>query len=269
MFTIAYKNLYTIFGTAALLATSAISARAGSLYVSTSNGSVGSVDEATGVYTHLLSSRGFTDIALDTAGDLWGITSSNLYSIDLNASSANLVGSFGGGSLNGLGFSSDGALYGTGGSGFYSVDTNTGVASKIASLSGFRSSGDIVYDETRDLFWATSSGDSLWAITKDGISNKVGNIGYRSVYGLAFGDDNTLFGYTSRGQQLALNLDTGSGTFVKSITGMSHPGYNYLWGSASNPSDGSSTIPTQSTPEPSAVFGLAVLGVIMLRRRSH
>jgi hypothetical protein len=265
MFAITLKTLSTVIGTAAILATSAISVKANPLYVSTSRGEVGSVDEATGAYTPLLNSIGFTDIALDPAGDLWGITFSNLYSIDLTTNTTNLVGGLGGGGMNGLGFSNDGNLYGTGRNGFYSIDTNTGAASQIASISGFSSSGDLEYDKTRDLFWATSSGDSLWTISKDGIANKVGNIGYRSVYGLAFGEDNTLFGYTGDGRQLALDPETGAGTFVKNITGMNGSA-GTLWGSASH-NVVLPTAPTQSTPEPSSILGLATLGVFMLRRK--
>jgi hypothetical protein len=269
MFVITLKTLSTVIGTVAILATSAISVKANPLYVSTSNGEVGSVDEATGAYTPLLNSLGFTDIALDSAGDLWGITFSNLYSIDLTSKTTNLIGGLGVGGMNGLGFSSDGNLYGTGGNGFYSIDINTGAASQIASVLGFSSSGDIEYDATRGLFWATSSGDSLWTISKDGIANKVGNIGYSSVYGLAFGQDNTLFGYTTSGQQIALDLDTGSGTFVKNITGMdSCCSAGVLWGSASHSRNVAlPTVPTESTPEPSSLLGLATLGVFMLRRK--
>ena len=244
---------------ATLLSFSPLQAQAASLYVSTSNGEVGSVDETTGVYTSLIGGTPtFTDVALDPDDQLWGITFSRLYSIDLESETTTNIGSLGA-SLNGLGFSDDGTLYGTGGSGFYSINTGTGAASLISSISGFSSSGDIVYDADLDLFWATSGGDSLWSITKEGIANKIGNIGFRNVYGLAFGDGNTLYGYTANRQQIALDLETGAGTFVQSISNLNRS----IWGSASDPSDGSSA----KTPEPSALIGLGALGLLAFRKR--
>lgn len=241
---------------------SPLKADAGSLFVSTSNREVGSIDEETGVYTSILDSPTFTDVALDADNDLWGITFGSLYSVDLGAKTTNFVGSLGA-TLNGLGFDAAGTLYGTGRNGFYSINTSTGSASRIASLSGFSSSGDLVYDADLELFWATSSGDSLWTITKDGIAAKVGDIGFRNVYGLAFGDDGTLFGYTASRDQIVLDLETGAGTFVQKISGAN----GQIWGSASEPTDGSLTAPTTSTPEPSIIVGLAAFGLIAYCKR--
>ncbi|NEQ35808.1 MAG: PEP-CTERM sorting domain-containing protein [Okeania sp. SIO3I5] len=239
-------------------ATSALttSAQAGTFYVSTNNGKVGAIDDSTGFYTQLASTPTFTDIALDPMDELWGITFSQLYSVNLAAGTHNYIGNLGA-SLNALGFTDDGVLYGAGGSRFYSIDTNSGAASLISSISGFISSGDIVFDAARNLFWATSSGDSLWTITQDGAATKVGNIGYRGVFGLAFGDDGTLFGYTANRKQLALNLETGAGTFVRNISGLNAS----IWGAASEPDA------TETVPEPGMVVGLLSVGALFVGSR--
>lgn len=257
------KNLLfgLLFGA---LTTSAIAlpARAGSFYISTDWGQVGVLDDTSGDYTRLAWTPSMTDIALDAGGQLWGITYSSLYAVDLDAGTYSNVGAVGA-NLNALGFTDDGILYGAGRSGFYQIDTNSGAASLKSTLAGFLSSGDIVFDAARDLFWATSQGDTLWTITRDGVGTRVGNIGYRSVYGLAFGDDDTLYGYTSRGTQLALNLETGAGTFVREV---SHEGD--IWGAASDPG---ATAPPEpvSTPEPSVLLGLASVAALFRRKAAR
>ncbi|NEO53115.1 MAG: hypothetical protein F6K54_08490 [Okeania sp. SIO3B5] len=256
------KLLSCLLLSVAAISTPIASAQAGTFYVSTSRSQVGVIDDLTGFYTQLASTPRFTDIALDPLDELWGITFSQLYSVNLDAGTYNYVGNLGA-SLNALGFTDDGALYGSGGSGFYSVDTSSGAASLISSISGFSSSGDIVFDAARNLFWATSSGDSLWSITQDGTATKVGNIGYSAVYGLAFGDNGTLFGYTANGNQLALNLATGAGTFVRQISGL-NSGEN-IWGAASEPD---ATAPV-STPEPSVLAGFAVIALILGCKASY
>lgn len=257
------KLLSSLVLSVAAISTLTTSAQAGTFYVSTNRNQIGAIDESTGSYTQLASTPTFTDIALDPLDELWGITFSQLYSVNLDTQTYNYVGNLGA-TLNALGFTDDGALYGSGGSGFYSIDTSSGRASLISSISGFSSSGDIVFDAARNLFWATSSGDSLWSITQDGVATKVGNIGYRTVYGLAFGDDGTLFGYTANGNQLALNIETGAGTFVRKISGLNSEN---IWGAASEP-DATAPKEPMSTPEPSILGGLAVIALMLNRKVS-
>lgn len=241
-------------------ATSALttSAQAGTFYVSTNDYQIGAFDDLTGSYTQLASTPTFTDIALSPSEQLFGITFNKLYSVDLDSGTNNYVGRLGKGkSLNALGFSNDGILYGAGGSNFYSIDTSSGAASQISSISGFSSSGDIVFDAARDLFWATSTGDSLWSIKRDGVGTKIGDIGYGAVYGLAFGDDKTLFGYTAYQDQLAINLGTGTGTFVRKISGLNS---QRIWGATSE-ADGT------AIPEPGMTLGLLSVGALFVGSR--
>jgi len=236
------------------------SSQAGTFYVSTNGNEVGEVDELTGSYTQVALTPTFTDIALSPKEQLFGITFSQLYSVDLDSGINNYVGNLGK-SLNALGFSNDGILYGAGGSNFYSIDTSSGAASQISSISGFSSSGDIVFDAARDLFWATSTGDSLWSIKRDGVGTKIGDIGYGAVYGLAFGDDKTLFGYTADQDQLAINLGTGTGTFVRKISGLNS---QQIWGAASEPD---ATATATRVPEPTMILGLLFVGTLFVGSR--
>ncbi|MCL2929678.1 MAG: hypothetical protein MGG37_17410 [Trichodesmium sp. MAG_R01] len=241
-------------------ATSALttSAQAGTFYVSTNRNQVGAFDDLTGSYTQLASTPTFTDIAFSPSDQLFGITFNKLYSVDLDSGTNNYVGHLGRRkSLNALGFSNDGKLYGTGGSSFYSIDTSSGRASRISSNSGFSSSGDIVFDAARDIFWATSGGDSLWSITRDGVGTKIGDIGYGGVYGLAFGDDGSLFGYTGNQDQLELDLGTGVGTFVRKISGLNS---QRIWGATSE-ADGT------AIPEPGMTLGLLSVGALFVGSR--
>ena len=230
------------------------------IYVSTSSNQIGAINEFTGSYTQLASTPAFSDIALSPSEQLFGITFRQLHSVDLDSGINNYVGDLGV-SLNALGFSNNGMLYGAGSSSFYSIDTSSGAASQISSISGFSSSGDIVFDAARDLFWATSTGDSLWSIKRDGVGTKIGDIGYGAVYGLAFGDDKTLFGYTTAQDQLAINLGTGAGTFVRKISGLNS---QQIWGAASEPD---ATATATRVPEPTMILGLLFVGTLFVGSR--
>ncbi|MDV7391863.1 hypothetical protein RZS08_10935, partial [Arthrospira platensis SPKY1] len=84
---------------------------------------------------------------------------------------------------------------------------------------GFRSSGDLAFDETQNLFYATSSGsggDDLFSISPDGIFTRIGSIGFPDVFGLKFKNGN-LYGYTQNNSEILINTNTGSGSFVRFI----------------------------------------------------
>lgn len=64
--------------------------------LSTSNGQVGTIDTATGNFTPFINSGpSFTDLALSTDGDLFGVTFTNLYSIDQTQGVSSLIGGLG------------------------------------------------------------------------------------------------------------------------------------------------------------------------------
>lgn len=244
-------------------------AQAAQVYTGTLGGEIGVFDDQTGVYQSIMRSPVFFDVALDNNGGLWGATTRSLYKIDPIQKTTTLVGS---GNLgNALGFATNNRLYGAGGNRFFEVNTTTGASTLISQISGFVSSGDIVFDATRNLFWATSaanpSSDSLWQIALDGTARLVGNTGFSALYGLAFSDNGSLFGYTVDARQVALNLDTGLGTVVRRLSGDMIPGG--IGGTASNPRSGSQPPDRPvSTPEPSLLLGgLAIAGWLGRSRR--
>ena len=253
--TVMRKLSMAIAGAAFIALGTSGAAQAGS-FISTSSGQVGTVDQATGAFTQVATGPVFTDIALSNTGNLFGITFDQLFSINQSSGTSSLIGNLGV-SMNGLGFSTSNELYGTnaGGSGFYKVNTTIGAVSLVANISGFSSSGDIVFDPVNNRFLATSSGsgsDSLFSIALNGTGSKIGNIGFRDVYGLFF-DNGTLFGYTADRKQLTIDLATGAGTFNKNVTGVR----GEIYGSASLPSTGPKPV-----PEPATVFGLLGIGAL-------
>ncbi len=265
----------TLTGTVLFWGATATTTKAASLvYVSSSTGEVGTINEFTGTFKQVASSPAFTDIALSNQSKLYGITSSQLFNVNLTTGTSSLIGNLGT-FLNGLGFGTNNLLYGTGGSGFYQVNALTGVSQLISTVSGFSSSGDIVYDPTNNKFFASSIGDSLWSIDPNtGSANKIGNINFANVYGLFF-ESGDLYGFTGNGQQIAINQQNGAGTFYQQLNGV--PGN--IWGSASLPSGASISSPVdsentppppESVPEPitilSTLFG--VMGFYWLRKRS-
>ena len=259
------KLSMAVVGAAVVAFGTSSAAHAGS-FVSTSTGQVGTVDQATGGFTQVASGPAFTDIALSNTGNLFGITFNQLFSINQSSGTSSLIGNLGD-SMNGLGFSTSNELYGTGSSGFYKVNTTTGAVSLVANISGFLSSGDIVFDPLNNRFLATSLGsgsDSLFSIALNGAASKIGNIGFSNVYGLFF-DNGTLFGYTADRKQLTIDLATGAATFNKNVTGVR----GEIYGAASLPSTG-----PKSVPEPATVFGLLGVGTLgagsrLKRKKEH
>lgn len=245
-------------GAAFIALASANSAQAATL-LATTEGKVGAIDPATGLFTPQVTGQVFTDIALSKSNDLFGITFGQLFNINISHGSYSLIGNLGA-TLNALGFSDADVLYGAGGSGLYQINQVTGIASLVVSIPNFVSSGDIVFDPTNQRFLATSlygSSDRLFSIGLDGTTTQIGEIGFRDVYGLVF-DQGKLWGYTRDRQQIVIDPTTGTGTFDKTVTGT----IGEIWGSASLAATDSKT----SVPEPTSLLGL--LGAALLGGRS-
>lgn len=251
------KILMPIVG-AAVIALGTLGKAQALSFLSSSTGQIGTIDTSTGIFTPFISSGPtFTDIALSNDDNLFGITFTELYSIDQSTGSSLLIGNLGReGSNNALGFafSDDNQLFGAGDSDFYTINTSTGATSLVAEIPGFFSSGDIVFDPVNDRFLATSSffgTDSLFSISRNGTATQIGNIGFSNVFGLFF-ENGTLFGYTDDRQQLTIDLTTGAGTFDKNVTGVT----GQIFGAASLPSTG----PARPVPDTGSVLGLLTVG---------
>lgn len=164
--------------------------------------------------------RTFLDIAQSKDGKIFAVTGSSLYRLSRSGQSS-FVGSLGVDSMNALGFDAKGNLFGAAGQGFYRINQGTGRATLVRQIPGFSSSGDIAFDASRKQFFATSRSlgslsDVLVSITPKGKARRVGNIGFRDVYGLRF-DRGTMVGYTVRNQEISINLVSGAGRFRRIV----------------------------------------------------
>ncbi len=193
--------------------------------LSTSASEIGSIDPTTGIFSPLANaSTSYNDIASAPNGDLFGVSLNSLYKVDPATGNSSRIGSLGiSTKMESLAFTSSGNLYAAGNAGFYSINTETGAASLVANIPGFKSSGDLLYDDASGRFLATSDApyptkDFLYSIGLSGDATVIGNVGFDSVWGLAIANG-TLYGYTSNRLQIIINPTTGIGTFDRAVTG--------------------------------------------------
>jgi hypothetical protein len=203
------------------------------IYVSDNSNQLFTADTSTG-QTALIGNMGVTmlDIAENPQGQLFGVDgSSNLYSINSTTAAATEIGALGTG-VNSLAFSSNGTLYGANDS-LYTINPSTGAAAMIGSLGGgIGSGGDLAFDVQGNLFLGTSSNDLAKVNTTTGQATDLGSTGFSEVYGLALGSDGVMYGVSgATGQIFSMNLTTGSGTAVSTLSG----GVASVFGAASLP----------------------------------
>lgn len=213
------KKYLLSLGLTALMASPAL---AGTVLVGSLNGNISSVDTATGVNSNTFDtgSQSWFDLAIDSGGNVYGSNGgSSLYSIDTIGHSSSFIGGHGT-FVNALAFSSSDILFGAGGGSLFTINTTTGQATTVGSGigGGYSSSGDIAFG-AGGVLYGTSQGsgcnsgnDCLFSIdTTTGIGSLIGDIGYSSVYGLAY-VDGTLFGMSSGNTLISLDTSTGAGT---------------------------------------------------------
>lgn len=232
--------------------------------LSTSTGQIGTIDPSTGIFTPLINSPSFSDIALSNEGKLFGVEPSrgDFYEIDIKTGVSLRIGNSK--YMGGLGFSDHNVLYGVG-NGLYTIDPLNGDFSLISKIPYSIGDGDIVFDSDNNRFLATPSvsPNKLFSLDLNGNFAEIGDIGFGSVWGLFF-QDGTLFGYTGDRKQIIINPKTGAGTFDKNVIGVNGD----IWGAASLPSTGSRT----SVPEPTSTLGLFAFGAFgagSLRKRKQ
>ena len=203
----------------------------GLVYVANNRCQVGRLDLETNQIVDVVHTAvNFTDLALAKDGDLYGATFDELYKIDPETGATTHIGSFSNHSINGLGFDSNGNLYASSfNGGLYQVDINSGSLTHVAGTAGFKSSGDVVWDETQERFFGTDSHGNLWSLDPNGHSEVLGNTGVSDLYGL-YMEDGKLFGISAEFGLYELNQTNAHAVHVDTVEGLG----GHLWGSASN-----------------------------------
>ena len=163
------------------------------LWINDSAGNLGTVDVATGNVNVIGNSgRVLTDIAFDSAGNLFGVDFDNLYSVNATTGATTLIGSLGPvTSFNALVFGSNGTLYGASNN-LYTVNTSTGAATSIGPI-GFASAGDLAFLNSV-LYLTTSNGQLVSLNTATGAGTLIGATGIANLFGLAAPAGGPLFG---------------------------------------------------------------------------
>jgi VCBS repeat-containing protein len=172
---------------------------------------------------HLISSDGsdvvigstgvgaMTDIALDSAGNLYGISFSKLYSIDPDTGEATLIStSRFGTSMNALEFGPDGTLYAADTSGkLYTVDVNDGSLTTIGQMD-YGSAGDLAF-ANGSLYLSTSNGKIVEINPDTGTTiDVVATLPVSNAFGLVGDDGGQLYAFTSGGRVYQIDPETGT-----------------------------------------------------------
>lgn len=175
-------------------------------------------------------SDSMTDIAIDKTGLMLGVSGTSVYRIDPTTAVATKLSSGLTGQFNGLSFvpaamigqTGDDVLVGTRNADgiVFRIDPMTGQATQIGNMGGFSSSGDLVAVTNFGTVQTADNGfsnDRLVRLAPNTFAaTAVGtDIGYADIYGVAFWK-NKIFGFTSSGQFITIDPNTGVGTVVQS-----------------------------------------------------
>ena len=174
-------------------------------------------------------SNQMTDLAINAAGEAWGITFTSLYRVDLSNAQCTYVAPFSGSLFNGLSFVPGGELEAgevlvaaNRSGGVYRVDTATGGTRLIGSYGGaLGSSGDIVSVASGGTFATVIDNDTgldpveyLARINPmTGRAVRIGPTGVSRTWGVGYWRS-IVFGFTADGAVVTLDITTGRATEV-------------------------------------------------------
>jgi hypothetical protein len=229
------------------------------LWVDDAVGQLGTVDVATGTVS-IIGNMGvvMTDIGFDPAGNLFGMSFTNLYSINKTTAAPTLIGAHGISGGNALVFGTDGTLYGAGATtNLYTINPTTGASTLVGNM-GASSAGDLAFNGG-NFYLASSQLVRVNPVTGAGVV--VGPFGFPSVFGLATAGNAVMYGISGT-QIFSVNTATGAGTLVSNYGGQ---GLGNANGSSFFEEAGAEPVPEPST------LSLGILGLsgcwLALRRK--
>lgn len=175
-----------------------------------------------------------TDLAVTPDGQLYAVSTNNLYRVDPTDASVTWVAKVPGTVNVALTFDVDGSLLASDkGGNFRRIDPKTGLCTAIGSYgTGLGSSGDLVGLKNGALYEvndvdAKSNNTLITVDPKTGKATVVGPIGFRMVWGLSFWGG-TLYGFTRSGEFISIDPQTAKGTLI-------HTFPHEFWGAAVTP----------------------------------
>ncbi len=184
------------------------------LYINDANNNIGTVDLVTGAVT-VIGNTGVnvTGIAFDPSGDLYGISSTDLYQINVSTGVAKDIGPTLIPDGDALVFDGDGDLFAAGGGTnvLYFLDSATGTGFAYAEI-GFDSAGNLAFNGG-ELYLSATTNQLIEIDPNTLVSTVEGNFSFPNVVGLASGDNGVLYGVSGT-TIFSIDTATGAGTPV-------------------------------------------------------
>ncbi len=167
------------------------------------------------------------DIDTHPDGTLYGLNAESLYRFDGDSRWLRVADVPAIEEATGLAIDRDGIAYVTAGPELWTVDLESGERNRVGEIGDFFSSGDCVINKDNSLFMSSKAfdqPDTLVVIDDQGNGSVFGglghgNIGFGRVYGLTAGWG-LMFGMTSQGELLQLDVSTGSATLLHTFEDM-------------------------------------------------
>ena len=165
-----------------------------------------------------------TDIATDAAGTLYVLTFNSLYRLNVDGVAV-LLGRHGINGANALTFDGNGKLFGASSTNtnLYQINPANAQSTVVGTLPS-QSAGDLAYINGRLFFAGENDSLGIVNLRDDQQSANVGGFGLAtSVYGLASGDSNTLYG-AAFSKLFKVDPSTGAISYVMDFTGLGQAG---------------------------------------------
>ena len=171
-----------------------------------------------------------TDIAINKTGLMIGVSSTAVYRVDVTTAQATRLATGLTGQFNGLSFipadmvgqTGDDILVGTRNADgvVTKIDPNTGQQSSVGNMGSYASSGDLVAVTNFGTVLTAENGFAADRLVRLAPTSFAGtpvgsDIGYSDIYGVAYWKGK-IFGFTSNGEFVTIDPNTGVGTLVQS-----------------------------------------------------